>query len=192
MKIKNIIIFIFIAQISAPIFSAQTQTNMNTNTIANGAFLQEFYDQEKSNQETVKKIQPPSPFWTTVKIILYTAVFGVAAYFVVRFIVSKSSLPFTGDANIIETLMTKPMGMGSYLQIVKVGASYYILGLSNEGLRMIDKIQDQETIDYIELNKEKIKPKETKFLDILSYLPLSKKTDKMEFLKNQKNRLKKL
>ena len=193
-KLYVLIFFIsfFITGLIYPLPTNMARTSASTNTGTNTQFLQEFYDQEKSSQENEKKIQAPNPVWNTIKILFYTAVFGVAAYFVVRFIIKKGSLPFTEDEKIVETLLTKSVGMGSFIQIVKVGTSYYILSLSNDGLHLIDKITDQETIDYIELNKEKIKPKETKFFDFLSYLPLSKKTDKFDFLKNQKDRLKKL
>ncbi len=192
---KILLIFLISFFLLGQIFSIPTniaKTNNVTNSGTNAAFLQEFYDKEKTSQETEKKVSTPNPVWNTIKIVLYTAVFGAAAYFLIRFIIKKGSLPFTEDENLVEMLLTKPMGMGSFLQIVKVGTSYYILSLSNEGLHLIDRITDQETIDYIELNKEKMKPKESKFLDFLSYLPLSKKTDKFDFLKTQKDRLKRL
>lgn len=175
-------------------FSQQTNINSSNNpsNTNNKPFLQDYYEQDKPTNDKNKNISTPNPLWTAVKIILYIGVFGVAAYFLIRFLVSKGALPATADEKIIETILTKSIGMGSFLQIVKVGTSYYLLSLSSEGARLIDKITDQETIDYIELNKESMKPKQTKFIDILTFFPKSKSLDKMGFLKNQKDRLKKL
>ncbi len=82
------------------------------------------------------------------------------------------------------------IGMNTYIHIVKIIKDYYILSQSSE-VRLIEKIVDKETIDFIELNKEKMKPKETKFIDILGNIPAFKKTDKINFLKTQKEKLKK-
>jgi flagellar biogenesis protein FliO len=161
-----------------------------TNT--NAAFLQEYYDQDEKTAARSKQYKPPNPIWTAIKVIFYTGLVAVAAYFLIKFVISKGSLPATADADFIEVLMNKQIGMGSYIQVVKVGATYYLLGLSGDGVRLIDKIGDKETIDFIELNKDNLKPKETRFFDILSYIPKAKNLSKFDFLKNQKDRLKKL
>lgn len=169
----------------------QTQAVSSDTNGTNGVFLQQFYDTDSGNQN--KGYKQPNPIWTTIKIIIYTAIFGAAAYFLIRFIISKGALPSTTeDQKIVDIMMNKQIGAGVYLQIVKVGPTYYLLSLSGDGARLIDKIEDRETIDFIELNKENLKPKETKFLDILTYLPINKKGDKMDFLSRQKDRLKKL
>lgn len=169
---------------NAPAASNQAPTNVN--------YLGSFYEQDDAANQRTKNVQPPNPVWTIIKIILYLGVFGVAAYFLVKYVISRNTLPATEDVNLVEVIMTKQVGMGSYVQIVKVGPTFYLLSLSGDGLRFIDKIQDKETLDFIELNKDKMKPKENKFFDFLANLPLYKKTDKMEFLKNQKEKLKKL
>ena len=192
MNRRNLLSIVILGQLaffSIPAFPAEPATN---SAVSNGPFLQQFYDTEETAASRAKKIQAPNPVWTTIKIILYIGVLGAGAYFLVRFVIKKGSVPATGDSNFVEVLMTKSVGLGGYLQIVKVGPSYYLLGHSGDGIRLIDRIQDQETIDYIELNKDSMKPKETKFVDILNYLPISKKLDKWDFLKGQKDRLKKL
>lgn len=173
---------------AASLFAEQTTIQTNTNT----SFLQDYYEQENATADKVKKISAPNPIWTTIKIILYTGILGVGAYFIIRYVITKGTIPSTADAKLVETILNKSLGMGSYLQIVKVGATYYLLGVSGDGVRLIDKITDQETIDFIELNKDSMKPKETRFVDILKFLPISKQLDKFDFLKNQKDRLKKL
>lgn len=195
-KIYPVILFLALMT-SVPVFPANSgvpaaSATAVSNSGAEGSnFLQQYYDQD-DNKERQSKYKPPNPIWSAIKVILYTGLFGVAAYFLIRYVISKGSLPASEDSKIVETLMNKSLGMGSYLQIVKVGSSYYLLGLSGEGVHLIDKITDQETIDFVELNKENLKPKETKFMDILSYLPNTKALDKFEFIRKTKDRLKKL
>lgn len=176
---------------AAPLAWPQTATNSVTNTNGGQAFLQQFYG-EGTNAAQQRPAGGPSPFWSTVKVIFFTALFGAAAYFIIRFLVSRSGLPATEDDNLLELILSKPAGLGSYLEIMKLGPTYYLLSVSSEGLRLIDKITDKETIDYIELNKEKLKPKDGKFFDLMSFFPSFKKIDKLGFLKGQKDRLKKL
>jgi hypothetical protein len=42
------------------------------------------------------------------------------------------------------------------------------------------------------MNKDNMKPKQTKFFDILTFFPKGMNLDKFDFLKNQKDRLRKL
>lgn len=190
---KFFIAYIFcLSVLFVQVYSENTNEGQVSISNTNGTFLQKFYEQEKTGEEKVKDAGTPSPFWTTVKVIIYTAFFAAGAYFLIRFILAKGALPHTGDDKIVEVILTRPLGMGSYIQIVKVGTSYYILSLSGEGAHLIDRITDKETVDYIELNKETLKPKTVKFFDFLSFFPQTKSLDKMEFLKNQKDRLKKL
>lgn len=187
---KIILSLVLIVSFVCPVLYPATNTTNLAPTNSN--YLGSFYDQDNAAAQRAKNIQPPNPVWTIIKVILYTGIFAALGYFIIKYVLSKSALPATEDVNLVEVIMTKQAGMGSYLQIVKVGPTFYLLSLSGDGLRYIDKIQDKETLDFIELNKDKMKPKQNKFFDFLSYLPLNKKTDKMEFLKNQKDKLRKL
>jgi hypothetical protein len=193
MKIYMPLSFFFIAALAAPLYGQTQGTGllMPTNQ-TNKPYLQELYEQEKTSPNSTNNVSPPNPVWTAVKVIIYTAVFAAAAYFLIRYLVSKGGLPATADEKLIETILTKFIGMGTYLQIIKVGPAYYLLSLSGEGARLLDRITDKETIDYIELNKEDMKPKPAKFFDILTFFPKGRSIDKMDFLKNQKDRLRKL
>ncbi|MGC8769643.1 MAG: flagellar biosynthetic protein FliO [Brevinematia bacterium] len=179
---KGILLIFYLFLSFSPVFP---ETNQQTN---NKTFLDEFYrEEERANQRRVKT---PNPFWTTIKILFYLALLGGGGFFLVRWIVKKASIPQSEDTQFVEVILTKMIGMNTYIHIVKIINDYYILSQSNE-VRLIEKIEDKETIDFIELNKEKMKPKEVKFLDILGNIPAFKKTDKISFLKTQKEKLKK-
>jgi flagellar biogenesis protein FliO len=164
--------------------------NTNKTNALTNVFLAEFYEGATNNQGA--EGDEYSPFWSTVKVIFYTAIFGVIAYVVVRLIVKKSALPVSEDKQLVDIILTKSMGMSAYLQIVKISTAYYLFSLASDGIKLVDKITDKETIDFIELNREKLKPKETKFMDILSFFPQGKKVDKIDFMRQQKDKLKKL
>jgi flagellar biogenesis protein FliO len=191
---KIIILSALFISLTVSHFYGQTQGTNPTaiSNQTNGAYLQKEYEGEKTITDNTKNATPPSPVWTAIKVIIYIGVFATAAFFLIRYLVSRGALPATADEKIIEIILTKFIGMGSYIQIVKVGTSYYLISLSGEGARLLDKITDQETIDYLELNKENIKPRQSKFFDILTFFPKGRNIDKMDFLKNQKDRLRKL
>ncbi|MGC8765818.1 MAG: flagellar biosynthetic protein FliO [Brevinematia bacterium] len=151
-------------------------------------FLEEFYRGEETKER--QRIKTPNPFVTTLKIILYIGILGGGAFLLVRWFVKKTSIPQSEDSQFVEVILTKMIGMNSYIHIVKIINDYYILSQSNE-VRLLEKITDKERIDFIELNKEKMKPKDVKFIDILGNVPSFKKTDKLGFLKTQKEKLKK-
>jgi flagellar biogenesis protein FliO len=175
---------------TAPVFGDTATVTNDKPAEEEPGFLSQFYERE--DIDTGEEVRPASPFWSVVKILFYTAIIGAIGYFTVKFIVKKSGVPSAPDDKIVEVILAKPLGMGNYLEIVKIGLTYYILGVSNEGTNFIDKIEDKETIDYIELNKASFKPKETKFVDLLKVFPPGKKIDRMKFMKDQKDKLKKL
>ncbi len=192
MKIKLPISVLFLIFTALSSFALTNDTNrINLSSTNSNSYLGQFYG-TTNNAETANTANQPNPIWTFIKVILYIGVFAAAAYFLIRYLAKKGGLPATADERLVETVMTKFIGMGSYLLIVKVGASYYLLSLSGDGVRLIDKITDKETIDFIELNKDNMKPKQTKFFDILTLFPKNKNLDKIDFLKNQKDRLRKL
>jgi hypothetical protein len=192
MKIKvifTLLILFFTA--SAGYTDATNSGKTNASSSASSPYLSQFYS-SASAPESNNFTNQPSPLWTFIKSIAFIMIFAAAAYLLIRYLAKKGGLPATADEKLVETVMTKFIGMGSYLQIVKVGATYYLLSLSTDGARLIDRITDKETIDFIELNKDDMKPKQTKFFDILTFFPKGKSLDKIDFLKNQKDRLKKL
>ena len=166
-------------------------TNLTSVSSNTNGFLYQYYRHGKQSKD-VKEVTAVSPFWSIVKILFFTALLAFGGYALIRYLVKKSGLPSTEDEKLIEIVLSKPAGLGNYLEIIKMGPSYYLLSVSGEGIRLIDKIEDKETIDYIELHKDELKPKETKFFDLMSMFPQIKKSDKLGFLKKQKDKLRKM
>lgn len=171
--------------------AAATNSTLTNGTNAGQGFLQEFYGNGGTNA-AARRTATPSAFWSAVKVIFFTALFAVGAYFLIKFLVTKSGLPATEDDKLLEIVLSKPAGLGNYLEIIKLGPTYYLISVSSDGLRLMDKIEDKETIDYIELNREQLRPKEGKFFDLMSFFPKFKKIDKLGFLKKQKDKLRKM
>lgn len=176
--------------IDTDLTKTSTETTATDEQDIGSAFLQEFYE-EDGQEAADEDVTTVSPFWSAVKIILFTGVFGVIAYFLVKFIVTKSGIPATEDNELVEVILTKPVGLGNYIMIAKIGPSYYLLGMSSEGINKVDIIEDKETVDYLEVHKEDMKPKPNKFFDFMSNLPQFKKNEKINYMKNQKDKLKK-
>jgi len=167
------------------VLTAQQPTNQETN-----GFLDQYYQ-----QEIQKPTAPAGGSWigVVIKIFLYTAIFAVGGFFLIRYFVKKSAVETTEDATFIEIVAIKQTGLGGYLEVVKVGSNYYLLATSGDGgVRLIDKITDQETLDYIDLHKDKLKPKPQEFMNLLEMFPFVKKIDRSRYIQSQKDRLKKL
>jgi flagellar biogenesis protein FliO len=190
-KTAAIVLFAAALLSSAPAFSQSVPTNANVTNAStnNSTFLQEFYNTGNNNQTVTKTV---SPFWSAVKVIFFTALFGFLAYFIVKLIVSKNKLPSTSDEKFVDVIMTKSLGYGNYVILLQLGPAFYLLSMSNEGVRLIERIEDKEVLDFIDLHKEDLRPKEKPFFDLLTVFPSMKKVDKLGFLKSQKDRLKKM
>ncbi|MCX7882279.1 MAG: hypothetical protein N2314_03530 [Brevinematales bacterium] len=178
--------FLLALLLGLPLFvHAQVNTNIETN-----GFLDRFYQEENTQ---VVKTEGGGWFWVVVKIFFYTSVFAVGGFFLVRYFVKKSAVETTEDATFIEVIAVKQTGLGGYIEVIKVGANYYLVATSGDGgVRLLDKIVDRETIDYIELHKDTLKPKPQEFMNLMEMFPFVKKVDRTQYIKSQKDRLKKL
>jgi flagellar biogenesis protein FliO len=169
---------------------AQPEPSVSTNAAdTNAGFLDEQYRRD-NGQANNRSVNPPNALFSALKILLYTAIFGVVTFFVVRYVIKKSGVPFTESDDTVEVVLTKSIGMGAYVVIVKIGSEYFNLGVAGNGVTSLGKLENKETIDHIELNKEKLKPKQSRFVDIMTYLPEFKKGGKLDFMKRQKDKLK--
>lgn len=178
--------WVYVFFLCIPLFA---YTQVTTNGETNG-FLDRFYQ-----EETKQQVKPEGGgwFWVVVKIFFYTSVFAVGGFFLVRYFVKKSSVETTEDATFIEVIAVKQTGLGGYIEVIKVGANYYLVGTSGDGgVRLLDKITDKETLDYIELHKDALKPKPQEFMNLMEMFPFVKKVDRAKYIQSQKDRLKKL
>ncbi len=189
---KAVVLFavaVLAAVLCAPVVAQQTNTATNVGATNQDGFLQEFYDsrnQTPADQKTV------SPFWSAVKVIFFTALFAFLAYVIIKLIVNKSGVPSTSDDKFVDVIMSKSLGYGNYVVLLQIGPAFYLLSMSGEGVRLLDRIDDKETLDFIDLHKEEMRPKEKPFFDLLTVFPSINKVDKLGFLKKQKDRLKKM
>lgn len=194
-RIEKHLVFLFflIFQLVSSVgLFAETNGGVRTSlSNTNGAYLADLYG-DTTNIQKPKTVKTGSSFFGVLKVLFLTALFGFLAYLVVRFVVKQSGLPTTEDQKFVEIIANHAVGLGNYIEIVQVAGQYYLLSISSDGVRLIDKITDKEQIDTIEFNKEALKPKSTRFFDLIPNLPKHLKKDKLAFLKSQKDRLKKM
>ena len=179
-------LLLVIVMVTASVVGYTEETNRETN-----GFLDKFYQEE--TQKEAPKAVGEGWGWVVLRIFFYTASFAVGGFFLVRYLVKKSAIETTDDASFIQLIALKQTGLGGYLEVVKVGANYYLLSRSGDGgLRLIDKITDKETIDYIELHKDQLRPKPQEFMNLMEMFSFVKRVDRTKYLQSQKDKLKKL
>lgn len=196
MKIKYITL-LFISIIYTNTGFSQENIEEQTNSgetniieVADSGFLDNFYiDTNTVSTEPVTNEE--SPAMTLLRIALITGMLGFLTWITLRFFFRRNALSLSTDGKSIEVLATIPAGLGSYFLIAKLSSLYYLFSLSSEGLRLLDKITDQEAIDFIELNKAQTLPQDIKFVDLLDNLPDGKPKAALEFLREKINHLKK-
>ncbi|MGL4562062.1 MAG: flagellar biosynthetic protein FliO [Brevinema sp.] len=182
--------------ISSFTFSQETLSNSNnTSNIADTVdrptnFLDEFYD-GNNNSSPTETPKNESIGFAFLRMLIISGILGFLIWIIIKFFFGRNTISMTRANKSIEIIATVPAGLGSYFLIVKLGSLYYLVSLSNDGLRMLDKITDQEAIDFIELNKEDPINQDVKFVDLLSKLPEGKPKKALEFLQEKINQLKK-
>ncbi len=189
------IIFFFILNISST-FAQEILSNVaigdeiiSTTNPSNLGFLDDFY--VGTDAVETPTVETESPAMTLLRIAIITGILAFLTWIVLRFFFRRNALSLSTAGKSIEVLATIPAGLGSYFVIAKLSTLYYLCSLSNDGLRLLDKITDQEAIDFIELNKAQTLPQDIQFVDLLENLPEGKTKNALEFLREKVDQLKK-
>lgn len=169
------------------IISQETMTNSTNQK----GFLDDFYIGSDATNTTSNTSKEEAPAITLLRIVLITGILGFLTWIILRFFFRRNTLAISSLGKSIEILATVPAGLGNYFLITKLNNLYYLMALSPDGIRLLDKLTDQETIDFIELNKADTLPQDIKFVDLLNHLPNGKPKQALEFLRDKIDQLKK-
>ena len=125
--------------------------------------------------------------------------FGVGVYYIFKYISKKQGfLPVS--TNIIKLISTVPVGTNRFVQLIEVGTHYYLIGSTESGITLLSEISDNESINMIKIQQNKVKPMQAnvtffQFIkDLIGHIPGKKGEEiskiRFGFLKRQKERLK--
>ena len=132
-----------------------------------------------------------------IRTIIILVIGFLALYFGMKFVSKKKKIRIENEA--IEVIFEYPLLLNRQIMIVKIFKEYYILGVTNENISLINKIEEQEQIES--LLKEQINTKKGKFSfkNILEQMLSSEKAKKQKTKKsnldnilNLKNRIDKI
>jgi flagellar protein FliO/FliZ len=134
-------------------------------------------------------------FWDFARMVLIL-VFVIICIYGLFFLLKKAGSQKFEENDIINILSSKGLTANKSLHVVEIGNQIVVIGASDDALTLITEITDKETIDRIRLNKgETRKPSENSFYNYLigTFMKGKKQGDfSSEFLKNQKERIKKM
>ncbi|MFN4244909.1 MAG: flagellar biosynthetic protein FliO [Brevinematia bacterium] len=189
MVIRAIIIILLVFLFSPNLFFGQV-----TNT--NEGFLDKFYEREEVESRG---------FWGIVidilNVIVAVVIILVIVYIALRFLRKAIGAP-VDDFGIIEIMASKAISQGIAIYIIRIGKDYYVMSSGDRGLNLLTKIEDKELINILNIEKSKqANNLKEDFIDTLMSLFRGKTQDKpeskisesrIEFIRNQKNRMKDL
>lgn len=179
----------------APAVAPQQEAAVPANTPPKKEVRDAVADFLANNQAAATPTETPGGgYWGPMVFLLL--VVGIL-YLLLRYIRRKKT-PTLQDVDFMQSLGTLGLAAGSYLEIVEIGPKVYLLGVGANSVNLLMEIEDKELV--LELKKRPLAPKHKSFLDVLGNVfekkghsvNLSAQKGFMHFLKEQKNRLKKL
>lgn len=138
--------------------------------------------------------------WDFLRMILILGAV-IALIYVVFWFIKKKGSPSLQDNDLFSIISTQAVASNRAIHIVQVGNQYFLVGSGENSVNLISEIEDKETVDEIRLKVSQREPGGKKsFKDMLSGMfgqsssvrldgGVSVKTD---FLKNQRDRLKRM
>lgn len=191
------LIFIILAAVNYPAYSQEKTTDTQ--------ILQEqdlkIEDQEENPAAPDQALTEETrtlgvfTFWDFARMVLIL-IFVIICIYGLFFLLKKAGSQKFEENDLINILSSKGITASKSLHVVEIGNQIVVIGASDDALTFITEITDKETIDRIRLYKgETKKPSENSFYNYLAgTFKKGRKQDDFssEFLKSQKERIKKL
>jgi flagellar protein FliO/FliZ len=153
------------------------------------------------------EITPLSTFglWDFLRMVLVLALIVALIYGVFHFI-RKAGGPRDDGVRFIRVLETRPLTGSRHLHLVEVGGEVFLVGSAENGVHLVSGIHDKETLDSIRLAASRARPRAASFAGALKGFfgkaretppasgenPAESGEGSLEFMRKQKERLKKL
>ena len=201
-KIQTILVFLCLLVMAGPIAAqdspaedtAQDSTGFHPESAKNPEEL--ILIDEGSAQETAQA--PVISTWDFVKMLLVLG--GVVGLIYLLFVLLKRGARNRYPENqLIRMLDYQSLAGNRALHLVEVGNSIFLVGSAENGVSLVSEITDKESLDTIHLElSQKPTPQRRNFSDMLINLFKSAGNkrisivDSINFMKQQKDRLKKL
>ncbi len=162
-------------------------------------YLGKFYEGENKTAEK-KGEATPSVFGVILKAVLVLGILSLIVWGVFKFLFKGTSRPSADDIGVLDVVASKHIGFGNYIQIVKVGGDFYIVGFSNSGgISVMEKIENQDVVNEIKVASSRLKQtsKPVSFWEMVVGHLRGKganveERSPLSFLKKQKDRLRKM
>jgi flagellar protein FliO/FliZ len=161
-------------------------------------------------EDPAPNITPIASFgvWDFLRMVLVLAIVVGLIYGLFHFI-KKAGGPRDDGIRFIRVLETRPLAGSRHLHLVEVGNEVLLIGSAENGVCLVSEVSDKQTLDSIRLAASRISPRTGNFADALkgffgggkaSPRPAEKPASEeagggeasLEFMRKQKNRLKKL
>lgn len=158
-------------------------------------------------------VEEESYAWLIIKTILILGFLVGGFYYFFRFVTRKTGIKTLGG-DVVQVLSIVPIGQNRFLQIIDLAGRILVLGVTDASVNLITEIKDRDEINKIKLESSKSKPIQpggfqeyisSYITKLLGKINVKSKTheeykydaddldiDRMNYLKRQKDRLKRL
>lgn len=167
---KSLLLFVILFGVTNIIYS-QTENQEDeiiTSINADTSEVVDDYFAENNDLNSDTNFKQPSTVWTFVKMIFFLAlvcgaIYGVMWFFKKKVINSKSEDEF------LRRVSSLNLAPGKSVEIITLLDNAYILGVTDGQINIIDKIEDKELIQAMNLNFDKNQnvKKPMNFADVL-------------------------
>ena len=140
---------------------------------------------------TEEPLERQSEPFLLLRTIFILIAFIALAYGILRFLRSKQNKQIA-DNPFVKVITDFPLSVNKQLKIIQVVNDFYLLGVSQEQISLIDKLTDKEAIDLLKLEKAKDVSSATFFQDVFSKYVGIKKVAPLSMTKRLRDRIGKM
>lgn len=176
------------------------------NEISRNNYREDILSVNKSGQKELFEYLPPHPpryevslIGLLLKTIIVLGIIGCMLFLVARFFVRGRGI-FNQDGALFQIVGTQVIAPNKYMQLIEMGDSLLVIGITENNITLLKEIKDKETIDLIKTQTSRIYGKGMGFSShlkrFLSRFQIGndhiEEERKISFLKEQRSRLRKM
>ncbi|WP_211227902.1 flagellar biosynthetic protein FliO [Spirochaeta cellobiosiphila] len=133
--------------------------------------------------------------------MIFVLALVIGLIYIIYYFMKKFSGRVSYNSELIKAISTKTIGNNKHLQVIQVGNSILLIGVTDNSISLIKEIEDQETKDQFKLEASRIDSKNVSFQTLINNIltkkgeessPESSAKTSAEFIKLQRDRLKRL
>lgn len=155
-SLRKTVVFCIFSLLFLPLFVAVAQDSGNTGTVAvPGTDESAIYlDAGNADLPAARQAKGPSSVLVLLRVVIVLAIVCAAIYGVV-WLLKKTTVVNAANDPYLKAVSSITLAPNKTVQVITIGTKAYLVGVTDQGITLIDEVTDRELIDAMNLEADR-------------------------------------